>query len=111
MENLAERQKEALKLVERLIELEPDVGTLQYACKMRERLKLPMSVVLDKLGQVYPELTVIERAEKLGVTRQAYYGYINGLSRPNARVAKKLAALTGFDANDIKGRLPPWRSR
>jgi DNA-binding XRE family transcriptional regulator len=109
MENLAERQKEALRLVERLIELEPDVGTLQYACKMRERLKLPMSVVLDKLQQLYPELTVMDTAAKLGVSRQAYYGWVNGLARPNAKIAKKLAAMTGFDAADIKGKLPPWR--
>ena len=106
MENLVERQKEALKLIERVIELEPDLGTMQYALKMRERLKLPMSVVLAKL---YPELTVNEKAEKLGVTRQAYYGWINGISRPNLKAAKKIAAMTGFDLADIRGKLPPWR--
>ena len=106
MENLAERQKEALRLVERLIELDPDTGTLQYACKMRERLKMPMTLVLEKL---YPELTVAEKANKLGVTRQAYYGWLNGLARPSAKVSKKLAALTGYNAADIRGRLPPWR--
>ena len=102
MENLVERQKEALKLVERLIVLSPDVGTLQYARKMREKLKLPMSVVLENL---YPEMSVIEKAEKLGVTRQAYYGWLNGLSRPNAKLSKKMAALTGYDAADIRGKL------
>jgi len=102
MENLVERQKEALKLVERLIALDPDVSTVHYARKMRERLKLPMSVVLENL---FPEMTVIERAEKLGVTRQAYYGWLNGISRPNARISKKLAALTGYNAADIRGKL------
>lgn len=102
MENLVERQKEALKLVERLIALGPDMGTVQYARKMRERLKLPMSVVLERL---YPELSVVEKAEKLGVTRQAYYGWINGISRPNMKLAKKMATLTGYEAADIRGKL------
>lgn len=109
MENLVERQKEALKLVERLIALDTDVGTKQYALKMRERLKLPMSAVLEKLDKAFPELTVEERAEKLGVTRQAYYGWLNGISRPNAKVSKKLAAITGMDAAAIRGKLPAWR--
>ena len=106
MENLVERQKEALKLIEQVIKLEPDMGTMQYALKMRERLRLPMSVVLAKL---YPELTVNEKSEKLGVTRQAYYSWLNGISRPSTRLSKKLAALTGYDAADIRGKLPPWR--
>ena len=106
MENLTERQKEALRLIERVIELRPDVGTTKYALKMRERLKLPMSVVLAKL---YPDLTVNERAEKLGVTRQAYYGWLNGVSRPNVKISKKIAAATGFDAAAIRGKLPAWR--
>jgi len=102
MENLVERQKEALKLVEALIKLEPDLGTMQYARKMRERLKLPMSVVLAHL---YPDMSIVDKSEKLGVTRQAYYGWINGISRPNTRLSKKIAALTGFDWEDIRGKL------
>jgi len=106
MENLVQRQREALKLVERLIALEPDMGTLHHARKMRERLKLPMSVVLESL---YPDLSVVEKVEKLGVTRQAYYSWLNGLSRPSVKLSKKMAALTGYDAEDIRGQLPPWR--
>lgn len=102
MENLVERQREALKLVEALIKLGPDMGTMHYARKMRERLRLPMSVVLEKL---YPELSVVEKSERLGVTRQAYYGWINGISRPNAKLSKKMAALTGYSAEDIRGKL------
>ena len=104
MENLVDRQREALKLVERLIALEPDMGTMQYARKMRERLKLPMTVVLEKL---YPDLPVTEKVLKLGVTRQAYYGWLNGLSRPTTKLAKKIGALTGYDAEAIRGKLLP----
>jgi hypothetical protein len=101
MENLSERQKEALKLVEAIIKVEPDHGTMAYALKMRERLKLPMSVVLAKL---WPELTVQQKVEKLDVTRQAYYLWINGLSRPTDKLAKRIAAQTGFDWKDIRAK-------
>jgi len=102
MENLVERQRKALKLVDRLIALNPDMGTMHHARKMRERLKLPMSVVLEKL---YPDLSVVDKVERLGVTRQAYYSWLNGLSRPGNKLSKQMASLTGFDWNDIRGKV------
>lgn len=104
-----ERQKQALKLVERLIELDTDDSTTAYALKMRERLKLPMSVVLEKLEQIWPDDNVRQRVKRLGITRQAYYGWLNGIYRPDAKLSKKLAALTGFDAEDIRGKIPKRR--
>ena len=96
-----ERQKMALRLVEQIVELEPDLGTTAHAMKMRERLKLPMSVVLEK---VWPELSVFERVNKLGISKQAWYGWLNGLYRPNGKLSKRLANLTGFDADEIQGK-------
>jgi len=102
MENLADRHKEALRLVDRLIALNiPDAGAAVYVRKLRERFKLPMSIVLDKL---YPDLTIVDKAERLGVTRQAYYGWLYGTSRPNAKLSKRIAALTGFNWVDIRGK-------
>jgi transcriptional regulator with XRE-family HTH domain len=109
MEELIERQKAALKFVENIIELEPDQGTLAYALKMRERLKLPMSVVLDRLEKVWPDMSTSDRATKLGVSRQTYYGWSQGMFRPDIKLSKKLAHLTGFDAEEIRGQLPPRR--
>ena len=106
MENLIDRQRRALKLVDGIIAAEPDGGTMAYALKMREHLKLPMSVVLEK---VWPELPVVERCRRLGITRQAYYGWMNGLYRPDAKLSKILAKLTGFEADEIRGRLPARR--
>jgi hypothetical protein len=100
--DLISRQRQALALVERLIELKPDESTLAYALKMRERLKLPMSVVLSKL---WPELTLIDRCRRLGISKQTYFGWMNGLYRPDTRRAKKLAKETGFSAEDIRGKL------
>jgi len=101
MDALITRQAKALKLIEQIVDLEPDQGTLAYALKMRERLKLPMSIVLDKL---WPDMNVTDKVDKLGVTRQTYYGWTNGLFRPDAKMAKKLAALTGFDVDEIRGQ-------
>lgn len=109
MEDLIERQTKARKLVDRLVELNPDQGTTAYALKMREHLKLPMSVVLQKLNEIWPEESVTDIVKRLGITRQAYYGWMNGIYRPDAKLSKKLASLTGFGEDDIRGRLPPRR--
>jgi DNA-binding XRE family transcriptional regulator len=96
---LIERQRQALKLVDAIIALAPDDGTLDRAMVMREKLKLPMSVVLDKLG-----LTPTEMTQKLGVHRNVYHHWMNGHYRPDERMAKKLAKLTGFEWEDIRGQ-------
>ena len=102
LDGLKDRQKQALKLVEALIDLEPDRGTMAYARKMQRRLKLPMSVVLEKL---YPKLTIQEKVEKLGITRQAYYLWLYGLARPSPKMSRKIAGLTRYDAEAIRGKL------
>jgi hypothetical protein len=99
---LIERQRQALELVEQLIELKPDDGTMSYALKMRERLKLPMTVVLEKL---WPELSLIDRCRRLGITKQTYFGWLNGVYRPDDKRSKRLAKETGFSAEDIRGKL------
>lgn len=99
---LITRQKQALELVEQLIELNPDGSTLAYALKMRERLKLPMSVVLSKL---WPEISLIDRCRRLGISKQTYFGWLNGLYRPDDRRARRLAKETGFSAEDIRGKV------
>ena len=106
MDATVEKQKAALKLVERIVELDADDGTTAYALKMREHLKLPMSIVLEKL---WPTIPVVEKCRRLGITRQAYYGWINGLYRPDTKLSKTLAKLTGFDEDEIRGRLPARR--
>jgi transcriptional regulator with XRE-family HTH domain len=93
------RQDQALRLVERLIEISPDAATRKRLTKMRGRMRLPMTEVLAELG----DFSVIEKAQRLGVSRQAVYGWLDGTSRPGPRMARKLARLTGFDADEIRG--------
>jgi phage terminase large subunit-like protein len=98
---LIARQGDALKLVQKIIDLEPDAGTMGYALKMRERLRMPMSVVLDNL---WPDLPVTEKVQRLGITRQCYYGWLNGLFRPDKKMSKVLSRHTGIDADEIRGK-------
>lgn len=97
----AQRER-AIKLAERLLKLTPDAeeGLIRRAMQIRARLKTPMSMVLDKV----PGETVTEKAEKIGITRQAYYGWLKGEYRPNGKQAKRLANLTGISVEDIRGR-------
>lgn len=106
MENLSDRQKKALALVEKIVELDPDTTTTAYALKMEARLRLPMSVVLERL---WPDEIVANKVRRLGITRQAYYGWLSGHYRPDDKLAKELAKHTGFDWEDIRGKLPPQR--
>jgi hypothetical protein len=104
--DISERQRLALKLVERIVELDPDTTTTAYARKMAERLRLPMAVVLDKL---WPGETVTYKVKRLGITRQAYYAWLAGLYRPDDKLSKELAKHTGYLWEDIRGKLPPQR--
>lgn len=98
----AQRER-ALKLAERLLELTPDSeeGLIRRAMQIRDRLKTPMSMVLEK---VMPGEPVVAKCAAIGVTRQAYYAWWKGEYRPNLKQAKRLAQLSGFKAEDIRGR-------
>ena len=106
VDNTVDRQKQALKLVEQLIKLDSDEATTAFALKMKNRLQLPMAFVLEKL---WPGLSVAEKSRRLGITRAAYYGWKSGAYRPDLKMAKKLAAATGLDPKDIRGKTPRRR--
>jgi len=94
-------------LVAQLVKISPDEGTRLRAKQIQDRLALPMSVVLGKV----PGLTVAAKCKSIGVSRQAYYYWLRGMSRPNVTQANRIAKLTGFNADDIRGRtrLTPTR--
>lgn len=107
MEKSVSQNEQALQHIESLIALlEPNEQAMTYALKIRERLRVPISEVLDKL---WPELGPVEKARKLGVARQTYYGWEQGWFRPIGKFAKKISAATGYSVNEISGRLPPRR--
>lgn len=65
----------------------------------RVRIGLPIDKVLDRI----PGDTVTAKAKKIGITRQAYYGWLNGRTRPDAKQSRRLAQLTGLSAVNIRG--------
>ena len=97
-----EQRQRVLRLAEKLLGLIPktEEGLLVRAHELRDRLKTPMSMVLDKV----PGETVTEKAATIGITRQAYYAWYKGEYRPNKKQSKRLANLTGFNIEDIRGR-------
>jgi hypothetical protein len=108
MDDLIERQRQALELVESIIDLGPDLGTLAYARKMRERLILPMSVVMEAL---MPGASIADKVRRLGISQPTYYGWVLGKFRPNPAMAKKLAKLTGYNENEIRGQKSLWNNK
>ena len=89
-----------LKLVERLAKVSRNPGVQRRALKMRARLTAtPMSTILDKV----PGATVIEKAKTLGVSRQTFYYWLDGTTRPNFKMARKIKHLTNFEVDEIRG--------
>ena len=103
MTSTAAQRERALKLAEKLIEIAPETeqGLIRRALQIRDRLKTPMDKVLAK---VLPGSTVTMKCKSIGITRQAYYAWLKGEYRPNPKQAKRLAALTGYKFEDIRGR-------
>ena len=50
-----------------------------------------------------PSDTHKDRAAMIGISRQGYYNLIQGLARPNPITIKRLADLTGFAEDVIRG--------
>lgn len=99
--NVELRHERARKLLERLIKIAPDPLMRKRALKMHYRMKaMPLYEVLAKVEGN----SVIEKAGKIGVTRQAYYDWLRGHSRPSLKHARVLAKITGYDVDAIRGR-------
>lgn len=87
----ANRNKELQLLEQAALNIVNIVKTL------RRMERVPMSYILSKV----PGETIVERAAAVGVSRQAYYHWIHGRSRPSIQQAEKLAELTGIPLGDI----------
>jgi transcriptional regulator with XRE-family HTH domain len=98
---MSDKTHEALALTERLIKLtKGDSIATAEALALRDQIRMPLSKVL----QLVPGHNVSEKCRKLGISRQTYYGWMNGRSRPNHKFANRLAKLTGLRAAEIRGR-------
>jgi hypothetical protein len=88
----------ATRLVKMSAQLDPVVAAA--ARKALDRLRmLPMSEILDKV----PGEQWVDKAKAIGVTRETIYGWLKGRCRPYPQQAQRLAEITGFDADEIRG--------
>ena len=62
-----------------------------------------IGLALEEVLKRVPGKTVKARAATIGVTRQTYYGWLAGRTRPDIRQARRLASLTGLEASKIRG--------
>ena len=94
---------ESLRAVRKLVKTGANDSISRAAMKV-ERLLVatPMAIILD---QVRPGDTVVAKAKALGVSRQTYYYWLNGTTRPTKKLAKKIAGLTDFTVEEIRGHV------
>lgn len=100
MATVLEKQEKALRSMERLIKFIPDARLKRRVERIKYQMGLvPMVEVMDKV----PGQTVSSKCRLMGITRQAYYGWINGEYRPSRKQAKQLEKITGINADEISG--------
>lgn len=93
--------EQAIRVLDRLVKVSPNSKLAERASKMRDRLKAtPMTDILD---QVLPGQPVAAKAKAVGVSRQTFYYWLNGETRPNRKQAKRIHTLTGVDTDEIRG--------
>lgn len=93
----------ALRQAQRLIKNSPNDSVARAAAKVERLLSAtPMSVILAK---VMPDAPVGVRIKALGVSRATYYYWLNGTTRPSKKQAKRLATLSGFPVDEIRGHV------
>ena len=91
--------KRKLKLLDDLSKDE-DRWIAERAKRLRTQLRYSMESILKKV----PGDTVTEKAAACGVSRQAYYAWCNGISRPSLPQAKILSKMVGLTVEQIRGR-------
>ena len=94
-------KSEALQLVRRLVKGSPDDSVSRAAAKVERLLTAtPMTVILN---QVRPGEPIWVKIKALGVARQTYYYWMNGTTRPSRKLAQKIARMTDFTVDEIRG--------
>jgi DNA-binding XRE family transcriptional regulator len=93
-------RKRAMELLGMLSKDPSNRWVQRHAKRLHDQMNKPMEVILKKV----PGDTIMEQAAAIGISRQAFYAWRNGISRPNMTQAKKLAKMTGFTVEQIRGR-------
>jgi transcriptional regulator with XRE-family HTH domain len=91
---------DAVRLAKQVVKLTGDAVFERATARLERKLKQkPLQAIIAMV----PGDTLVEKAQKLGVSRQAVYRWFNGTARPNEKQAKKIAKLTGAEVDIIRG--------
>lgn len=98
-----------MRLAKQIIAMGSQAKAMERIERMTERQHAitqlaPMETILAKIPWAVEDRHVATRAKKLGVSRQTYYDWLNGKSRPNIMQAKIIIDLTGLTMKEIRGR-------
>jgi DNA-binding XRE family transcriptional regulator len=74
------------------------VNILNIVKELKRADLVPMSFIMSKV----PGETIAEKVANVGVSRQTYYFWVQGRSRPSRIQAERLAKLTGIPVSDIR---------
>jgi DNA-binding XRE family transcriptional regulator len=93
-----ERNDTRAETEKHLLKLEEAAEIIRDAIRLLKKRELvPMTFILSKV----PGDTITEKAEVCGVSRQTYYYWLQGRSRPAWDQAVRLASITGVPVADI----------
>ena len=96
-----EEARALVAAVKHVIKNSPDDNVSRAAMKVQRLLTAtPMTVILASL---WPERSNIAKADALGVSKQTFYYWLDGTTRPNMKAAKKIARLTDYSVAEIRG--------
>jgi transcriptional regulator with XRE-family HTH domain len=93
------KDRQLLAAAARLRTFGPTEDTRELAEALLIRLRFPMAKILEKVPGEGPTA----KAKQLGVSRTAFYGWLQGKTRPRSNEAKKIAEATGYPIRAILG--------
>jgi hypothetical protein len=102
MSNRKYNREQLLRAAQRVVHISTHFDPLVAATarKLLDRIQmLPMTEVIDKV----PGETWVAKAATIGVTRVTLHGWLTGRCRPYPQQAQRLAEITGFPADEIRG--------
>lgn len=79
-------------------EVQKSSDALIAALRLRDQLQLPMVYILQHI----PGENVTQQCKFLNISRQTWYSWLRGATRPTEAQAKRLAAITGFHVSQIR---------
>jgi hypothetical protein len=78
-----------------------DPTALRSALRLHTRLqRIPMKEILARV----PGEQVQDKVKAIGVARQSYYRWLEGVWRPGEEQARRIAKLTGYTVEQITGK-------